>query len=169
MIKRHTILTTIALAGISISVAGCLAQNKPATEASKPSAKSSPATTKPAEDKLPPALRDGEQSLKDFEYKGSPNMLWQILASVLVILVLAPVALFFAKRILPRMRVSPGKKISVLETIHIGPKKTLHILQVGGRKLLVSNAREGISMLADVTDALDKSEQSGKEDTEIEE
>ncbi len=171
MIKRHKILTAMMLACMGMSVAGCLAPNKPATEASRPSARQSPAsqaTTKP-DDKLPPALRNGEQSLKDFEYKAGPNMLWQILASVLVILVLGPVALFFAKRILPRMRISPGKKVSVLETTHIGPRKTLHILQVGSRKLLVTNTREGISLLADVTDALDKPAQDENVDAETDE
>lgn len=48
-----------------------------------------------------------------------------------------------------------GKLVAVAETIPIGPRKTVHILQVGTRKILIGSTAESIQFLADVTDAVE--------------
>ena len=81
------------------------------------------------------------------------KLLWQMLAYVLVILALGGAIILLVKRVLPKLRAVRGKSISVVETIHLGPRQSVHLLQVGRQKLLIAGAREQISMLAEVTEA----------------
>ena len=121
-----------------------------ATQASRPSDEVPPATQ---------ASRRGGPELfqsQDGPAKGvdPADLLWQMLAYVLLILVLGAVALVVVKKVLPRLRTTTGKSISVVETVYLAPRQTLHLLQVGGRRLLVGCTREGISMLADLGEAV---------------
>ncbi len=81
------------------------------------------------------------------------GMMWQMLASVLGILVIGVLAIVVIKKLLPRLARSGGKRISVLETAHLGPGKHIHLLQVGVRKVLVGSSRDGVTKIGDVTDA----------------
>ena len=81
------------------------------------------------------------------------KLLWQMLAYVLVILVLGGAMIFVVKRVLPKFRMVRGKSISVVETIYLGPRQSVYLLQVGRQKLLIAGTRERISMLAEVTEA----------------
>lgn len=81
------------------------------------------------------------------------KLLWQMLAYVLVILVLGGAMIFVVKRVLPKLRTVRGKSISVVETIYLGPRQSVHLLQVGRQRLLIAGTREQISMLAEVTEA----------------
>jgi flagellar biogenesis protein FliO len=57
-----------------------------------------------------------------------------------------------------------GKNVRVLETVHLGSRKTVHLLRVGSRKYLVGSSRERISLLADVTEAAaDETPPAGEE------
>ncbi len=76
-----------------------------------------------------------------------------MLAAVFVILVIGAFAFFIIRKVLPRIRVVAGKHISILETAYLGPRKTVHLLQVGSKKILVANFPEGVVSLGDVTDA----------------
>ncbi len=78
---------------------------------------------------------------------------WQMLAATLVILFVGVVAIVVVKKLLPRLAKSRGKRISVLETAYLGPHKSVHLLQVGDRKVLVGSSRDGVVRLGDVTDA----------------
>ena len=81
------------------------------------------------------------------------GMIWQMLAAVAVVLVLGGVGILVTKRLLPRLTAQAGRKVSVVETISLGPRKTVHLLHVGTRRYLLGAHREGVSMLADVTAA----------------
>jgi len=82
------------------------------------------------------------------------SLLGHSLAAVLVILVLGAAAVFVIKRVLPRLGISQGRRITVLETVYLGPRKSLYMVRVGERTLLVSGTRERLGLLADVTDAV---------------
>lgn len=82
---------------------------------------------------------------------GTSDLLGHSLAAVLVILVLGAAAVFVVKRLLPRFGISQGRRISVLETVYLGPRKSLYMVQVGDRTLLVTGTRERLGLLADVT------------------
>jgi flagellar biogenesis protein FliO len=79
--------------------------------------------------------------------------MWQMLSAALVVLVIGAVALFVLKKLLPRIRSAPSRQIAVLETVYLGSRKAVHLLQVGSVKLLVASSPEGVVRLDDVTRA----------------
>lgn len=92
------------------------------------------------------------------------NLAWQLINTLLklaLVLVLAYVALLTLKKYqqggrsslrgLPKFGKSQ-RVIHVLETASIGQGRTLHLLMVGGRVLLVGAAGQQINLLGDVTD-----------------
>ncbi len=89
------------------------------------------------------------------------DLLGHSLAAVLVILVLGAAAIFVIKRLLPRLGISQGRRVSVLETVYLGPRKSLYVVQVGDRTLLVSGTRERLGLLADVTGSVPPAEETG--------
>ena len=84
---------------------------------------------------------------------GAGSYTWKMLASLLVVVVLGVVAAFALKRLKPRLG-GTGRKLSVLETLHLSPRNAVHLLQVGAKKILVASFKDGVAMLDDVTAAL---------------
>jgi flagellar biogenesis protein FliO len=138
---------------------------EPASAAAKPPASqptasqpasSQPAATQPTSSTTQEGLSWAKtRKLTDLQDSNTGSLLAQMLASVMVILVIGGIAVVVVKRLLPRIGVRGGKRISVRETIYLGPKKTVHLLQVGRRQLLVGSTKEQITMLADVTEAFE--------------
>jgi flagellar biogenesis protein FliO len=83
------------------------------------------------------------------------DLAWQMLGYMAVVLVLGAVAMVVLKRILPRVGRGTTKRLGVLETTYLGPRRSVHLLRVGKRTLLLGAGREGVQMLADVTDAVE--------------
>ena len=75
-----------------------------------------------------------------------------MMSSVLLVIVLGAAAIYISKKLLPKITRLPGKEIHIVETVHLGPRKTVHLLKIGGRKLLIGSTNENITRLADVTD-----------------
>ena len=111
-----------------------------------------------------PALdlpRDRPQGNRPFLTEDSAStrdLLARMLAAMVVIVLLGVLAIIVIKRVLPRIsRIRPGgKRISVLETAYLGPRQSVHLVQVGGRKLLIASSKDHISMLADVTSGFEQ-------------
>ncbi|MFW6132412.1 MAG: FliO/MopB family protein, partial [Planctomycetota bacterium] len=93
---------------------------------------------------------------------------WEMLAYTFILLVLAGVGIYVARRFLPRFGVQSGKRVSVEETVALGPRKSVHLLRVGTRRYLVSSAREQVRLLVDVTDAVgaEAGDETGRDDDE---
>ncbi len=98
----------------------------------------------------PAVFKPGLPEVTGYDTTG---LLWQMLAATVVILVLGILAFVVVKRLLPKIGRTAGKRISVLETVYLQPKKALHLIQVGSRKLLIASSPEGLVRLDDVTDA----------------
>ena len=79
--------------------------------------------------------------------------MWQMLSAALMVMVIGGVALFVLKKLVPRIRRVPQRRITVLETAYLGSRKAVHLLQVGSVKLLVASSPEGVVRLDDVTRA----------------
>jgi len=77
-----------------------------------------------------------------------------MMVSVILIVILGGAAMYVSKKFLPRIASQSGKNIHILETTYLGPRKTVHLLKVGEKKLLIGSTSDSIAMLADVTDAL---------------
>ena len=95
--------------------------------------------------------RDSDGDLRD----GSTDVLWRMLAYVLVILALGALGMVVVKRWLPRMGVAPsrGREVTVIETTHLASRRTVHLVQVGNRRFLLGSTDQSVAMLAEVTSA----------------
>jgi len=147
------------VATLLCAVSACLADERAPGEraleaASQPASQPAVATRPAASPLLPPS---GQQpalpelpSIDNGDYAGA---MWQLLSAVVVVAVLGAAALLLTKKLLPRIGRATGRRIAVLETVYLGPRKAVHLIQVGSRKLLVASSSEGVARLDDVTDA----------------
>jgi flagellar biogenesis protein FliO len=77
------------------------------------------------------------------------------------VVLLGVAAYYLTKKLLPKLKITQGKNISVIETVHLGTNKLLHLIQVGNnRRLLIGSTNENINILADVTESLPASSES---------
>ena len=71
------------------------------------------------------------------------------------VVLLGIAAYYVTKKLLPKLTVTQGKNISVIETVHLGPQKLLHLIKVCDKHtLLVSSTHENINLIADITESL---------------
>jgi len=73
------------------------------------------------------------------------------MVSVVLVVVLGGVAIYGSKRLAGKLGNLPGKKIKIIETAHLGPRKAVHLLRIGDRCLLIGSTNDNISKLADLT------------------
>jgi len=100
-------------------------------------------------------LEDGPEDLSASPAsvkKVESELFYKMLLSVVLVIALGSVVIYVSKKVLPRFTNLPGKQIRVIETTHIAPRKGLHLVQVGVRRLLIASTNEQITMLADVTE-----------------
>jgi flagellar biosynthetic protein FliO len=91
---------------------------------------------------------------------GSGELFSKMIFSVALVAVLAMAAFYVSKKVLPKVTHMPGKEIHIVETAYLGPRKALHVVQVGNQKLLIGSTNETIATLAHLDDAwLDLSKQ----------
>lgn len=84
----------------------------------------------------------------------SNELFYKMLQAVLIVVVLGVAAIYLSKKFLPKITNLPGKEIRIVETTHLGPRKSLHLIKVGTRHLLIGSTTEKITHLADVTEAI---------------
>ena len=84
-----------------------------------------------------------------------PGLIGTMMRSIFIIIVLGGIAFYLSKKFMPKLRPSSGQDINIRETIHLGPNKTMHLIEVGEKTFLVGSTSDNISMLADVTETLD--------------
>lgn len=69
---------------------------------------------------------------------------------VLLVVVLGAAAIYLSKKLLPRLTHLSGKQIRIIETVHLGPRKAVHLLKIGDKQILIGSTNENITKLADV-------------------
>jgi len=79
------------------------------------------------------------------------ELFFKMMFAVLLVVALGVAAIYISKKILPRFTNLPGKKIRVIETLALGQRKTVHLLEVGNQRFLIGCTTESITKLADVT------------------
>jgi len=98
--------------------------------------------------------KDANSSIMPTEEAGTRELFFKMMFSVLLVVVLGAAAIYISKRYGARISNLPGKKIRIIETVHIGPRKAVHLVKAGNRELLIGSTTESITKLADLTDAL---------------
>jgi len=82
---------------------------------------------------------------------GTRELFFKMMVSVVLVVVLGAVAIYASKRLVGKIANLPGKKIKIVETAHLGPRKAVHLLRIGDRCLLIGSTNDNITKLADVT------------------
>ena len=76
------------------------------------------------------------------------------IVAVLFVLALFIAAIYVSKKLLPKITNLPGKEIRIIETVHLGPRKAVHLLQIENRRFLIGSTNENITKLADLSGKL---------------
>jgi flagellar biosynthetic protein FliO len=147
--KILVFLITVAMGGVVLVI--CSAQsatNGMESEESGLDSDQSKATTK-SEDSL---FANDQDFFGKSEYNpvGGEFSVRAILA-VLFVLALFVAAIYVSKKLLPKITNLPGKEIRIVETVHLGPRKAVHLLQIENRRFLIGSTNENITKLADLS------------------
>ncbi|MHC4205762.1 MAG: flagellar biosynthetic protein FliO, partial [Planctomycetota bacterium] len=70
--------------------------------------------------------------------------------AILFVLALFIIAIYISKKILPKITNLPGKEIRIVETVHLGPRKAVHLLEINNRRFLIGSTNESVTKLADL-------------------
>ena len=84
---------------------------------------------------------------------GTRELFFKFMVSVLFLAALGVGGIYISKRFLPKISNLSGKEIHIVETVHLGPRKAVHLLEIGERRLLVGSTNENITKLADLSRA----------------
>lgn len=85
---------------------------------------------------------------------GTRELFFKFMVSVLFLIALGAGGIYVSKRFLPKITNLSGKEIRIAETVHLGPRKAVHLLEVGERRFLIGSTNENITRLADLTSTL---------------
>ena len=118
-------------------------------------------TGQPVENQSSESLFNNSNSL----FKNDPNLsggsngslstrelFYKMMFAVFFVVVLGVAAIYIFKKFVPKITNLTSRKIRVIETVHLGQRKTLYLLKIGSRELLIGSTNENITMLADVSD-----------------
>ena len=83
---------------------------------------------------------------------GTGELFFKTMGAVLLVVGMGAVAILVSKKLLPRIGSLPGKEIRVLETAYLGPRKAVHLVEVGSQRLLIGSTNENIATLAHLSD-----------------
>ena len=97
---------------------------------------------------------DPNLSMRSADNFGTRQLFFKMMAAVLLVIILGVAAIYISKKLLPRITNLPGKEIRIIETVHLGPHKAVHLLKIANQWLLIGSTSESITKLADVTEAL---------------
>ena len=107
--------------------------------------------------------KDPNLFTKEYHSPSIGNLFFRAVLAVLLVVVFGVAAIYISKKFLPRITNLAGKKIQVIETVHLGPRKSVHLLKIGNRQLLIGSTSESITRLADVTDGFTEMDMSAAE------
>lgn len=102
----------------------------------------------------PASLLDNEPNLTivgSSNNTGVTALFYKMILMLLLVIFLGVAVMYISKKLLPKINL-PGKKIRLAETVHLGPKKSMHLVKIGNKSLLIGSTNENINFLADVTD-----------------
>jgi flagellar biogenesis protein FliO len=110
--------------------------------------------TDPSADKQQgPTRLAGRKSILNLSNgRDAKAMLWQMLASVAVLAVLLVLALLLVRRYGGRLKIAQGREMKLIETLHLAPRRSVHMIEVQGRRILVSSTRDSVGMLTELPD-----------------
>lgn len=125
-----------------------------------PAAQNGSDTVQPESPKSSPVPADKTDSLfaRDPNFAGTGSYglgRWELFArtmlAVVFLVVLGVAAFYVSRKLLPKLANRPSKEIRIVETVHLGPRKAVHLIEVANRRFLIGSTNENIRKLAEVT------------------
>lgn len=104
-------------------------------------------------------------SRKDERFE-TGELFYRMILAILLVVVLGVVAIYVSKRLLPKITTLSGKEIRIVETVHLGQRRTIHLIEAGGRRILIGSTSEAITKLAEVSSETSASSQQSSEQGE---
>lgn len=105
----------------------------------------------------------GGSNIPNHNSVGTGTLFGKMMLAVFVVIALGSVAIYLSRKVLPKITNLHGKNIHVIETVHLGSRKTVHLIEVGSKRILIGSTPDNITKLADLTEAFpDESIQNGE-------
>ncbi|UCE49053.1 MAG: FliO/MopB family protein [Phycisphaerales bacterium] len=147
--RAALLLTAIALgSGLLVVCFGQSAPNQSEPEKTTPDSNQSDGQKNERADSV---FGENTDFSREFSYDSDTGVYSNIIRAVLFVVVLGAAAFYVSKKLLPKITNLPGKEVRVVETVYLGPRKAVHVLEVGSRRFLVGSTSENITKLADIT------------------
>jgi flagellar biosynthetic protein FliO len=108
----------------------------------------------PAPEPIQTNNSDLQPQTQHYGIPGGREFFYKMLLSISLVIGLSFAAIYVSKKLLPKLANHQGKQIRVIETTYIAPRKGIHLIQIGSRRLLVASTNENVTMLADVTESV---------------
>ena len=94
---------------------------------------------------------------------GTSDLVYKTIIAVVLVVGFGAAAIYASKKLLPRITGLPGKEIRIVETAHLGPRKTVHLVKIGDQRFLIGSTNESIAMLANLTEPASETDLSAQE------
>lgn len=114
------------------------------------------AKVKESESESNSLFRNDPNFLRSNSGYNTRSLFFRFMVSVLFLLGLIIGGIYISKRFLPKITSISDKEIRIIETVHLGPRKSVHLLEIGDRRFLIGSTNENITRLADLTNAFSK-------------
>ena len=102
---------------------------------------------------------------KDRQDIPRPQLLKHFVSAIAIVIILGVIAYVLSKKVVPKLSISSGRAVNVIETVNLGSKRSLHVLKIGtDRKILIGSTNENINYLAEITLALEDSKEESIEE-----
>jgi flagellar biogenesis protein FliO len=153
--RKRILVLLVAIALGSCALVICSGQ--PVAEQTEPEAPASDASRAAEEQGLSRSeslFGNNPEFSKGLDYNTESGIYYRMMLAVLIVVVLGGAAIYTSKKLLPKISNLPGKEIRVVETVYLGPKKAVHVLEVGSRRFLIGSTSENVTKLADITSEL---------------
>jgi len=138
--KKKIVASLVAVALCSAAMVVCHAQSATAEP------------EKPLFDNSSPLFaKDPNLIMKQPKNLNTQDLFFKMMLAVMFVVVLGVAAIYISKKFLPKIANLPGREIRIVETVHLGPRKAVHLLKIGNQQLLIASTSESITKLADVT------------------
>lgn len=93
---------------------------------------------------------------------GGGKLMGQFIIMLLFVALIGVAAWFLLKKMNNPWLRGKGCHLSVIETLPLGARRSIHLIQAGNKQLLISNSPEGVRLLTDMTGALTSLPQEGQ-------
>ncbi|HOM62030.1 MAG TPA: flagellar biosynthetic protein FliO [Anaerohalosphaeraceae bacterium] len=78
------------------------------------------------------------------------NLIRQLLIMIFIVALFGGGLWWFVRRYSKGLLPGKGRLITVLETVPLGPRKMLHLIEVGPKKILISSTADSIRLLTEL-------------------